>query len=85
MSVGERYPCVFCLHDEPSMVLKLDVKGRPYFVCEHCTARVFSRAKMSMKGPSLLWGPLVSVLRNNQVDVGQALIQQASERVAAHA
>jgi hypothetical protein len=82
MSIGEKYPCVFCLHDEPSMILKLDKKGRPYFVCEHCTARVFSRARMAMKGPEILWKPLSLKLREGNAEVGRALINAATERVA---
>lgn len=86
MGIGQSYPCLFCLNKEHSMELKLDKKGRPYFVCWCCSCRIFTRSNISMRGPSILWGPLSISLRENNTAVASALVTKAVEReAAAHA
>lgn len=81
MKVGQRVTCLFCLQ-ESSLELRLDKLNRPYFICiGGCGARCFLRGDISLRGPSILWGPLTIAMRNNEAEVAQVLVNRAVEKV----
>jgi len=79
MKIGQRTTCLYCLADS-SYELRLDKSNRPYFVCVlGCGAKTFLRGDASLRGPKLLWGPLVIALKNEEAEVAQALVARATE------
>ena len=84
MRYGERYTCVFCL-TPAAYELKLDKKQRPFFACVSCGCKTFLRGEFSLKGPTMLWGPLSIALRNNEAEVARVLVARAAERAQADA
>jgi len=78
MNVGGRYPCLFCLAPE-GYELRLDKKGRPFFMCSACGCRTFTRGAVSLRGPELLWKPLHVALANGEADVARVLVKRAVE------
>jgi len=79
MKIGQRTTCLFCLTDG-SFELRLDKSNRPYFVCVNgCAVKCFLRGDASLRGPKLLWGPLVIALKNEEAEVAQALVARAAE------
>ena len=76
MTIGALYDCLCCLN-QSALELRLDVKGRPYFVCNVCGCRLFMRGKLSMKGPERLWGPLTLALRKGDAAAANVLVGDA--------
>lgn len=76
MEIGKKETCIFCLTPD-CFEVKLDKKSRPYFSCGMCGARTFIRGEMSMRGPSLLWGPLASAFRSRDVNAAKVLVADA--------
>jgi hypothetical protein len=83
MNIGDRFVCLFCLSND-GFTLRLDKKNRPFFSCTACGINVFPRGGVSLKGPTILWGPLGLALRAKDGEAARNLVTQAAE-VAAHA
>lgn len=76
MQVGQTFKCVYCLEDD-GMIVRLDKRNRPYMVCLACGARTFLRGRMSLRGPSLLWGPLTLALDAGDTAAAKHILAEA--------
>lgn len=74
MMVGQTYTCLYCLEPD-GYALRLDKKGRPYFLCDSCGARTFLRGERSLRGPTVLWGPLTEAIRAGRPDIAKVLLE----------
>lgn len=76
MRIGQKETCLFCLTND-SLEMKLDKKSKPYFICSCCGVRAFLRGEMSLRGPSMLWGPLAAAFRARDAEVAKVLVGDA--------
>jgi hypothetical protein len=81
MTIGKKETCLYCLTPD-SYEMKLDKKNKPYFICSCCGCRTFLRGEMSLRGPSVLWGPLASALRAKDSEVAAILVGDAANAYA---
>jgi len=68
---------MFCLNPLAAEI-KQDRNGRPYVICHVCGLRAFLKTEMSLRGPTMIWGPLVRALQASDVDAAKAMLAKES-------
>ena len=73
MTFGGRVHCMFCCNPMAAEI-KQDRNGRPYVICHVCGLRAFLKTEMSLRGPTMIWGPLVRALQAGDVEAAKAML-----------
>jgi hypothetical protein len=76
MNVGQSVDCLYCM-SAGSYQLRLDVKGRPFFVCSRCGTRTFLRGVPSLGLPTVLWGAITAAARDHNEVAARELVAGA--------
>jgi hypothetical protein len=83
MTVGQGYPCIFCLSTEgDTFIIRLDKRGRVFGKCSACGATCFWPSSFCHRGLAVLWKPLAMAVRQNDGQLGRDLIEESRKRTA---
>jgi len=75
MTFGGKVHCMFCMNPLAAEI-KQDRNGRPYVICRVCGMRAFLKTEMALRGPTMLWGPLVRALQAGDVTSAKEMVER---------